>query len=83
MAAVDAPSATVPIVALVVIFGCEIVIPEGAKARAPPSASIVGRDITDVSMTLDTNCVGLKAGLVVNESFAASIFRAFASAARM
>ena len=58
-------------------------MPEGAKARAPPSASIVGRDITDVSITLETYCVGLNAGLVVNESLAASIFFACASAARM
>ena len=70
-------SATVP---EVVIFGCEIVIPDAGIARVP-IASIAGRDPISVSITVGEKIVGENAGLVEKSSSAAvSIFAAFASA---
>ena len=62
------------------IFGTEIVIPAAGKAR-DPIASTAGLDPIRVSTTVGTNCVGLNAGLVVNESSAAVMYFATSASA--
>ena len=53
------------------IFGIETCIPNGAKARVPPHASIVGRMPVVLVATSRTKATGENAGFVVKLSSAA------------